>query len=512
MSSGVLFGSEKRSFLNQPISEVCDFVTKPFYLQLSDPMSYAIKKISFDTTTFDGIVVKEKEKPIGIITGREIISGILSGQFEKTIKEPVGNHMSTELFSVEEDTTISNFIQRVQKIRRGSGILFKNKIIVGKLNLKNILTAYSIADEDTPISELPLRDTIRIDDNDTIKHTLFTMQRNQIRHIFVGNTDTFLNDRHVLGYIDECIEHGKFDALEHTVNRCTRTKAIMVDESETVPLVCQKMVSSNSTCLLTNDGKVLTMWDLVMSIFISKLVEYEKKLKTRQKLLIIGELAARLNHDILNPITIIKNTSEILASELTLNEKQKEQFHRIDRACNRITHQVRDVLNYVKTTPLKFTEVHSKQIIDRGLERVQIPKNIKIIITDHDTTLFCDAIKLEVVIANIVSNAISAIQERRPANPQIRIYSRNDASHHIIRIEDNGDGIPKENIQKIFEPLFTTRMQGTGLGLPTCKSIIEQHHGEIEVRSTVNSGSTFLIKLPKNPTVQPKSKMHSNFT
>lgn len=497
MNNHLMPESEKRNFLNQPISKIYDFVAKPSYLQLSDPMLHAIKRISLDTTNFDGIVIKEKDIPAGVITGREIVSAISAGSFEKIIREPVGNHMSTELFSIDENTTISNFIQRVQKIRRGSGILFKNNVMIGKLSLKNVLAAYNKLDEDTTISDLPLRDPIRIDEDGTVKQALFTMQRNQIRHLFVGNMDVFLNDRHLLGYLDNCIEHDRFDALEHKVSHCTRTKAITLDESETIPLACQKMISSNSTCLLTNKGKVLTMWDLGMSIFISMLMEYEKKLKIRQKFLIIGELAARLNHDILNPITIIKNTSEILSSELTLNEKQVEQFQRIDRACNRITHQVRDVLNYVKTTPLKITEVQSRQVIDRGLERVQVPKDIKIVISGHSQTIFCDAIKLEVVIANIISNSISAIQELRPTNPQIRIYQGEDGPYHTIRIEDNGDGIPKENMQKIFEPLFTTRMQGTGLGLPTCKNIVEQHHGTIEVHSTVNSGSTFVIKLPK---------------
>lgn len=497
MNNHMMPESEKRNFLNQSINMIYDIVTKPSYLQLSDPILHAIKKISHDTTNFDGIVINEKDRPAGVITGREIISGILTGHFEKIIREPVGNHMSTELFSVNEDTTISNFIQRVQKIRRGSGIIFKNKTMTGKVNLKNVLASYSMLDDDTTISDLPLRDTIRIEENGTIKQALITMQRNQIRHLFVGNTDTFLNDRHLLGYLDDCIDHDRFDALEHKISCCTRIKAITLDASETIPLACQKIISSNSTCLLTNEGKVLTMWDLGMSIFISKIIEYEKKLKTQQKLLIIGELAARLNHDILNPITIIKNTSEILSSELVLNQKQVEQFQRIDRACNRITHQVRDVLNYVKTTPLKFTEIQSRQVIDRGLERIQVPKNIKIVISDHSQTIFCDVVKLEVVIANIISNAISAIQERRPTNPQITIHQGHDRDYHTIRIEDNGDGIPKENMQKIFEPLFTTRMQGTGLGLPTCKNIIDQHNGTIEVHSAVNSGSTFVIKLPK---------------
>ena len=110
-----------------------------------------------------------------------------------------------------------------------------------------------------------------------------------------------------------------------------------------------------------------------------------------------------------------------------------------------------------------------------------------------DTSLICDASKLEIVFSNLILNAIQAMN----GIGSIHIRIKNEEKTITIEIEDTGPGIPQDLLPKIFEPLFTTRQIGTGLGLVSCKSIIEKHGGTLTVQTQTNKGTTFFIELPK---------------
>jgi signal transduction histidine kinase len=102
----------------------------------------------------------------------------------------------------------------------------------------------------------------------------------------------------------------------------------------------------------------------------------------------------------------------------------------------------------------------------------------------------CDVIKIKGVITNIVQNSIQAIQ----AKGQITITLKEVDNYVEVAISDSGDGISEENLEKIFDPMFTTKPMGTGLGLASCKELIEMHKGTITVK---NNPTTFTISLPK---------------
>ncbi len=100
---------------------------------------------------------------------------------------------------------------------------------------------------------------------------------------------------------------------------------------------------------------------------------------------------------------------------------------------------------------------------------------------------------MQTVFSNLILNAIQAIDDK--GKIMIQIFDSDDDV--TIEVIDNGHGIKKENIQHIFEPLFTTKQNGTGLGLASCKAVIENHNGVIDCTSIVNKGTVFTIKLPK---------------
>lgn len=102
---------------------------------------------------------------------------------------------------------------------------------------------------------------------------------------------------------------------------------------------------------------------------------------------------------------------------------------------------------------------------------------------------------MEVVFSNLITNAVQAIEN----NGELNLRINEEPKEVIVEIEDSGSGIPQENISKIFEPLFTTKPTGTGLGLVSCKNIVEQHGGTISI---CNNPTVFTVKLPKNSRIK----------
>jgi two-component system sensor histidine kinase HydH len=211
-----------------------------------------------------------------------------------------------------------------------------------------------------------------------------------------------------------------------------------------------------------------------------------------EKLAIIGELASRMAHDLRNPLSTIKNTIEIMESKPKLKIEEKLQYYgRLRRAMNRMSHQVDDVLDFVRTSELKLQPYSVLDIINIVKDSITIPNNVSIMVEQEHVRINCDYRKIEAVFTNLILNAIQAVENKG----EVKIRIIDNVQDVLIAFEDSGSGIVPENIGKIFEPLFTTKQLGTGLGLSICKSIIEQHGGSITLK---NNPTIFLVRLPKN--------------
>ncbi len=231
-----------------------------------------------------------------------------------------------------------------------------------------------------------------------------------------------------------------------------------------------------------------------VNIMSKDLADLHKKIIEKERLSSIGNLATRFAHDIRNPLSVIKNCFEIIEikTKNTLDDSLLKNFERIDRAVERITHQTDDVLDYVNVTELKREKSSLLSVIKSTIQNNKIPYGVKITLPENDSTIYCDPYKLEIVFTNLVINACYAIND--DGEIIFRIIESDDAV--LIEIQDSGKGIPDKELDKIFEPLFTTKQTGTGLGLSSCKSIIEAHEGKISIK---NNPTTFTIQLPKHP-------------
>ncbi len=228
------------------------------------------------------------------------------------------------------------------------------------------------------------------------------------------------------------------------------------------------------------------------TILESKVREKTEKLIQTERLSAIGELASRLAHDLRNPLSVVKGTAQLIKmTNKNLDDLTLKRIELIERSIFRMTHQIDGVLDYVKGTPLVKSQPSSlNETIVSALQTLLIPTNITINFPKDDIIILCDSHKMQIVFSNMIFNSIQAIGADRGI---INIRTRKKQNHVEIKIEDSGPGIADLVFDKIFDPLVTTKQEGTGLGLASCKSIIEQHRGTITVS---NKPTTFTISLP----------------
>ena len=225
---------------------------------------------------------------------------------------------------------------------------------------------------------------------------------------------------------------------------------------------------------------------------ITSQVELREKLIQSEKMSVIGQLSSNMAHDIRNPLAVIKATFDVMKEQKKdqLSQENLEKFDRIEQAIQRISRQIDHVLNFIKPQPVKLNKVRISKIIAESLDSLNVPNDIKIILPKNDTELFCDKKQFVAVINNLILNAIQSIVGK--GTIEITVEENDDTI--VIQVKDSGKGIPKKIMDKIFEPLFTTKQEGTGLGLAGVKSILDVHKGTISVTSPP---TTFTITLPK---------------
>ena len=219
--------------------------------------------------------------------------------------------------------------------------------------------------------------------------------------------------------------------------------------------------------------------------------ELSKKLVEIERLSAIGELSARIAHDIRNPLSVIKNSLGNI--QLIKNDPVKinETIERCDRAVDRIAHQIDGVMGFLKESPLEISHLSLLEILQTSILGILNHEGINIIVPTKDVIVLGDKIKLVSLFYNLIINAVQKLN----GNGTITIKAKTDEVINKLKItiSDDGESIPEEYLSKIFEPLITTKQHGTGLGLASCKKIIEQHDGFISVS---NNPVTFTIILP----------------
>jgi signal transduction histidine kinase len=204
------------------------------------------------------------------------------------------------------------------------------------------------------------------------------------------------------------------------------------------------------------------------------------------------ELGSRLAQSLQDPLSLIRNLVDISKKRYhdKMTNEISDNLDTIEKITLKLSHQIHDVLTFVRASPLQLTHLSLSDILNQTIKEIFVPQTVKINLPKNDITIKCDINKIKRVFSNLIINAVQAMNYHGTIN--VRATDKDDQT--VIEIDDTGNGIPQDLMDKIFEPLFTTKEYGTGLGLKTCKSIVEQHKGKITFR---NNPTTFTITIPK---------------
>jgi two-component system sensor histidine kinase AtoS len=292
-----------------------------------------------------------------------------------------------------------------------------------------------------------------------------------------------------------------------------------LQEANELAVIAEKLrthgaVRSFQTERLTKDGRRIQViftrtairdesGDLIGSSAVLKDVttfrNLERQLADTEHLATLGELSAGLAHEIKNPLAGIKGAIDVIRDSLPATDLHREILGDVLHEVNRIDKIVRDLLNYAKPKPPSISEIHLAEIAQRliAMARQSSKKeaqSIRLLQSGEIPGFSGDETQLEQVLLNLLLNAQAAL----PFDGHITVRLGYEPEEHMIRmeVEDDGPGIPEEIKKRIFQPFFTTRTDGTGLGLATCLKNVQYHGGTIDVWSEPGHGTRFIVNLP----------------
>ena len=222
----------------------------------------------------------------------------------------------------------------------------------------------------------------------------------------------------------------------------------------------------------------------------------QEQLIRKERLAAIGELAGGIAHELRHPLSVITNISFLLKSTTTdLDEETAEHMAMLDDEVHHANHIITDLLEFARTGEAARVAVSVEQLVADVFRKHPPPDRVivELNVPDDPPLAFVDPGHLKQVLTNLVENAYQAM----PEGGQLSVDCEQDTvDRSLITISDTGVGIPPENMEKIFEPLFTTKQRGIGLGLAVSKSLVEANDGHIEVQSQMGEGTTFRVYLP----------------
>jgi signal transduction histidine kinase len=229
---------------------------------------------------------------------------------------------------------------------------------------------------------------------------------------------------------------------------------------------------------------------------IIKREEMQEQMVRQEKLVVLGQLAGGVGHELLNPLGAIKNAVYFLNMVLEKPEPEvKESLEILDKEVARSEIIISSLLDFARTKPPKKRKININERIRESLSHIAVPDNVKV--NDQlDSALprvLVDPDQLDRVFENITLNGVQAM----PDGGELTLKSESPSPEWVtVSISDTGVGISEDKMKKLFEPLFTTKAKGIGLGLAVSRTLTEANGGEITAHSEVGKGSTFTVKLP----------------
>jgi PAS domain S-box-containing protein len=236
-----------------------------------------------------------------------------------------------------------------------------------------------------------------------------------------------------------------------------------------------------------------------------ELTDAQEKLVRQEKLAVLGQLAGGVGHELRNPLAVINAAIYYLKLvQPDASDKVREYHAMIEQEVRNSEKIITDLLDFARIKSVDREAVSVSEIVQRVLERYPVPPSVTLSLdlSPYLPKIYADPRHVEQVLGNLVLNACQAMKD----GGQLSVISRQASvvsdqlpipnPQLLIIVRDTGVGISPENMSKLFEPLFTTKIKGIGLGLAISKKLIEANGGRIEVESEPGKGSTFTLVLP----------------
>ncbi len=238
----------------------------------------------------------------------------------------------------------------------------------------------------------------------------------------------------------------------------------------------------------------------------TELARAQAQLVQRERLAALGELAAVVAHEVRNPLGAIFNSLSSLRRQLTFTGDAAVLFGILEEESARLNRTVGDLLNYVRPLeperrPENLREL-ARDSLRQGLRTLRAgspPIEAEVIASDSLEPFATDPTLLGIALSNLVTNALQAMPDGGRLKITIASTQHRGADAVAITVNDSGKGIPQDVLTHVFEPFFTTRASGTGLGLAVVRRIVEAHDGTITVESDPEDGTAFTLLLPRRP-------------
>ena len=232
----------------------------------------------------------------------------------------------------------------------------------------------------------------------------------------------------------------------------------------------------------------------------AELESAQKKLLHAERLTAVGQGVARVSHEIKNPLMVIGGFARQVARKIQGDERSVEKLNLIVEEVQRLEKLLTEVRDFTRVREPAMQEENINRVVQKVVELMEpalIAAGVKIELQlepDPGLGRF-DADQIKQVLINLIKNAVEAM----PQGGMITIRTRGERRGILVEVKDTGQGITQEHLNEIFNPFFTTKEKGTGLGLAVSLKILNDHNGELLVSSQVGEGSVFTVRLPRQP-------------